>query len=53
MACALDPLKHNIEVQRRWLVRHRIKQLMQALLSRDGPPHLHEPTHHAPSLDVM
>lgn len=34
MGCAVDPLKHNIEVQRRWLVRRGIKQLMQALLSR-------------------
>lgn len=34
MAGAVDPLKHNIEVQRRWLERGGIKQLMQALLSR-------------------
>lgn len=53
MAGAVDTLKHNIEVQRRSLERRRIKQLTQALLSRDGARHLREPIHHAPCLDVI
>lgn len=52
MACAIDPLKHNIEVQRRWLERRRIKQCRH-FCRADEARHLREPAHHAPRLDVI